>query len=389
MTLVSRKLKILQIVSFLSPKRGGGVIAVADQVSRALANRGHQVTIYTSDFELDQLYLDSFKNINIYTFPCHASFRNRPLIITGVVKQIKKQINEFDVIHMHDCRGMLSFIVQRFALKNNIPYIVDAHGVNINTWGIFGLIDRIFTLPVLRNATMTIAETSLGTEELKDVGIMDAKISLLYPPFPVDDYALLPQKGLFKTKYNIQGKHLLLFLGRLNWIKGLDYLIESFKLLYNEQTNVVLVVVGADDGYKSILERKITEWGIEDAVIFTGYLGGKEKQSVLVDADIVIQPSSYEQGLPWSCVEALLCNIPFVVCQNTGASEDAIKMNTGYLVEYGNTNELKDTISNIYSHPDECAQNVKIGRKYVFDHLSIKNKVEEYEKIYLECMNQT
>ena len=146
-----------------------------------------------------------------------------------------------------------------------------------------------------------------------------------------------------------------------------------------------MVIVGSDDGYKSTLDKLIDELNLSEKVLFTGFLGGEEKLSALVDADVMAQTSIYEQGtgVPF---EAILCNTPIIVSKNTSASVNVSKIDAGYLVEYGNTQELRDTIQHILDNPAEAKGKVEKGQEYIKANLSLEKEIEKYESLYANCL---
>ncbi len=383
-------MKILQVVSFFSPTRGGGVIAVVYQLAKALRQRGHEVTIYTSNFELDREYIESLQGVKVHPFHHYLSLNGRPLLTPGVLSSARRELRNFDIIHMHESRTFANIALHHYALKYGIPYIVDAHGsARKSKSKLKWLIDVFFGRRILRDASMVIAETEVGAAEYREAGVIQDRIVTFYPPFPVEDYSSLPLLGRFRKRFNIKEKHIILFLGRINWIKGLDFLVESFYELSRQRDDVILAIVGSDDGHKSALETMIDKLNLSDKVLFAGYLDGEEKQSALVDAAVMVQPSVYEQGLPWASVEAILCDTPIIVSKGTGADEDVIRMDAGYLVEYGNTAEFGDTVQKILDNPAEAASITQKAKDYIMANLSMQKKVEEYERIYATCLKQT
>jgi len=106
-----------------------------------------------------------------------------------------------------------------------------------------------------------------------------------------------------------------------------------------------------------------------------------------VDADVLIQTSRYEQGA-WAPFEAILCNTPIIVSSNSGAGEDVKKIDAGYLVEYGNKNELRDTIQNVLDNQAEAQSKTKRARDYIEANLSLSKRVEDYERLYEELSKQ-
>jgi len=382
-------MKILQVVSFFSPMRGGGIVAVTYQLSRALAQCGHEVTIYTSDFALDQKYIDSLRGVKVHTFHSYFSLGGRPLFMPGIVGMARRELRDFDVIHMHGYRGFHYMVLRHYARKYGIPYIVDAHGAAaMNSAGIFRkMIDICFGRRILKDAARVIAETGPGTREYLDAGVSRDRISVLYPHFPVEDFGTLPPPLRFKQRHNIADKSVIMFMGRIAGIKGIDFLLASFYELTRQGDGVVLAVAGSDDGYKDTLHKMIKDLNLSDKVIFTGYLDGDEKLSALQDASMLVLPSVYEQGLPRPCIEATLCGTPFVVTKGTGAAEIARQMGAGYLVEYGNRDELKSMMQYILGNPGEAAINVEQAKVYVKANLSLEKGIQEYQKLYASCIN--
>ncbi len=386
-------MKILQVFDLFSLPHGGGTVDLLYKLSRALAQRGHKVTIYTSDFELDQEYIDSLPEVKVYPFHCWSSLAGFYLT-PGMVREVRKRIKDFDVIHLHCFRSFQNIVIHHYAQKYGIPYVMDTHGSLPRTHGKIGakwllrwLFDIAFGYRMLRDVSKAIAETEVGVNEYKEFGVNQDKIVLITPPFAVEEFSQLPPCGLFRQKFNIREKHIVLFLGRIHWIKGLDFLVESFYELTKSRSDAILAIVGNDDGYKPTLDRLIIELKLSDKVLFTGFLGGVEKLSALVDADVVVQTSRYEQGA-WAPFEAVLCNTPIIVSSNSGAGEDVRKIDAGYLVEYGDKNELRDTIQYVLDNPAEARSKTGKAKDYIEANLSFIKCTEKYERLYKEVMEK-
>ena len=381
-------MRILQIFNFFSLPHGGGTVAVIYQLSRALTQRGHEVTIYTSDFELDQDYINSLLGIRVHPFHCWLNLLGL-YIIPDMVKEAKRKLKDFDIIHLHCHRSFQNIMIHHYAKKYGIPYVLDAHGSTPRAgkrrlkW----LFDVTFGYKILRDASRVIAETEVGVKEYNELGVKQDKICLITPPFTTEVFSHLPPPGIFRHKHNIKEKHIILFLGRIHWIKGIDFLVESFYELIQDRNDVILVVVGPDDGYKSTLEKLIDKLNLIDKVLFTGFLSGDDMLSALVDADLLVQTSRYEQGA-WAPFEAILCNTPIIVSSNSGAGEDVRKIDAGYLVEWGNKKELKDAMQNILFAPAEAMNKTQKAKEYIVSNLSMEKNVEKYEKVYIDCIKE-
>ena len=388
-------MRVLHVFNFLSPNVNG-TITLIRQLSSTLAKKGHQVGIFTSDYDLNDDYINSLSPVRIYSYPGWLNLPGFYLYGSpGIVSEARKIIKEFDVLHLHCFRSLQNIVVCNYAKKYGIPYVLDTHGSLPRAvagkkglkWILRGIYDGCYGNKILRGASRVIAETEIGVTEYREFGVNEDKITLIPPPFAVEEFSQLPAAGEFRIKYGINQKKIVMFLGRINHIKGLDFLVESFYRLVNTGDDVILVIVGPDDGYKSALEGLIGRLDLYNRVLFTGFLNGNDKLSALVDADIFIQTSRYEQGA-WAPFEAVLCGTPIIVTGHTGAGEDVKRLDAGYLVEFGNTGELAGLIKGILDNPTEARNKASQAAQYIMANMSMTKRIEDYEKLYLECIKK-
>ena len=382
------KMNILQVFDFFSLSHGGGTVDILYHLSKGLSSRGHNVVLYTGDYKLDRDYIKSLEGVKVYPFHSRLDLAGLH-VMPGIISESRKSIREFDVIHMHCFRSFQNLVLHHYATKSGIPYIVDAHGsaprmtagrkgpMVIFKW----LYDGLVGYRILRDAGKLVAETQVGADEYIKLGATRDKITLIHPPIDADEFSELPSPGVFRQKHKIGEKKVVMSLGRINWIKGIDFLVESIALLAKQRQDVVLVIVGPDDGYQPTLERDISDLGISDRVLFPGFLTGTDKLSALVDADILVHPSIYEQGAR-TPLEALMCGTPVIVSQNTGAGEIIRNINAGYLVEHGDVHSLRDIIQYILDNPDEARTRTQKAKEYIKANLSLNAQTGEYEKLY-------
>jgi glycosyltransferase involved in cell wall biosynthesis len=383
--------KILHIFDFFSPY-GGGTVDVIYKLSRALAQRGHEQTIYTSDFKLDKAYIASLPEVKIILFHCVSSL-GAFYLTPSLIKDAREKLRNYDVIHFHCFRSFQNIVIHHYAKKYGVPFILDDHGSlprvaageNNPKWLLRGLFDCIFGYRIFKNATRIVTENKFGVNELKAFSNKNDKITIIPLFFPVEEYDNLPQRGQFRLKYNLGDKKIIMSLGRIHQIKGLDFLVESFAELAVSRKDIILVIVGPDDGYKGELLKLISQLQLSDRVLFTGFLGGNDKLSALVDADVMVQPSRYEQAA-WAPIEAVLCGTPAIVSQGSGSGEDITRMDAGYLVEYGNKIQMTQVLETVLNDPVKAKGKVARAQEYIRTNLSLSKKVEEYEKLYRQCI---
>jgi glycosyltransferase involved in cell wall biosynthesis len=383
--------KILHIFDFFSP-HGGGTVDVIYKLARAQGQNGSEVTIYTSDFKLDKAYIASLPGVKVIPFPCVSSWGSFYLT-PALIGASRKQLDCFDIIHLHCFRSFQNIVIGHFAKKYGIPYIVDSHGSlpriaageTKPKWLLRWFYDVILGYKLLENAARIVTENEFGVQEYKNFGGKNRKITVIPLFFPVEDFENLPQRGQFRRRYNLGDRKIIMSLGRINFIKGLDFLVESFAGLARIREDVSLVIVGPDDGYRKNLEQLAAALNMSDKVLFTGFLSGQDKLAALVDADVMVQPSRYEQAA-WAPIEAVLCGTPVIVSRNSGSGEDVTRMDAGYLVNYGDKKEMTQTLQVILDDPAKAREKVLRAQDYIRNNLSINKKVEEYGKLYQECI---
>lgn len=142
-----------------------------------------------------------------------------------------------------------------------------------------------------------------------DYKIGESKIHLVY-----NGMAESSNMFQYKTVDGLQQN--VLFVGRLDEIKGIEYIIRAFKNILNRRANVRLILVG-DGNFSRYL--KICD-GIWDKITFTGKLTNDKLEQLYSQATIGVQPSFHEQ-CSYSAIEMMAYGIPFIATDSTGLGE--------------------------------------------------------------------
>lgn len=386
-------MKILQVSnSFKYAWESGGMARTAYDLSKCLVKRGHEVTVFATekglskDFNVRRDQPIIIDGIETYYFSNASNYlAERAFTIPYRLPFVaRKRLKDFDIIHIHDYRRLAVLVIHYYAKKHNVPYVLQAHG-SLTTFFQKRWLKRIFDVAfgyrILENASKVIAGCEMEVNEYQEMGVNQDKIALIPPAYGIEEFAQLPSSGQFRHKFDIGKKHVVLFLGRLHKIKGIDFLIRSFHELIREKDDVILAIVGPDYGYGAILRNLVSRLNLSHKVLFTGYLSGVDKLSALVDADMLVQTSTYERG-PGSPFEAILCGTPIIITKDTGAGEIASKIDAGYLVEYGNIQELTNAMKKILNDPAEALDKAHKAKHYITANLCWEKIVEQYESLY-------
>ncbi|MDO8578787.1 MAG: glycosyltransferase, partial [Dehalococcoidales bacterium] len=333
-------MKILEVTNLFAPVHGGAAEAPF-QLVRQLSKRGHEVTLYTSDYKLTQEYIAQIPGVKVRAFRTWLAVANLH-VTPGIISAAQKEVRNFDVIHVHNYRTFQNIIVCHYAKHYGVPYVLQSHGgvmPVLQKKGLKVMFDRVVGYKILRNAGKVIAGNVTEVGEYKQMGVDEPRVVVIPPFYNTEEYSALPPVGQFRSKYGIKEKHIILFLGRIHQIKGIDFLVDAFAELNKVRDDVFLAIVGPDGGYKAEVEEQVNRLNISKKVLFTGLLTGNNKLSAFVDASMLVQTSIYERG-PGSPFEAILSGTPIIITKNTGAGEIVGKMDAGYLVDYGNIPDL-------------------------------------------------
>jgi glycosyltransferase involved in cell wall biosynthesis len=384
-------MRILQLNPAFYPATSyGGTITASYNLTKALARRGHDVTVFTSDtidertrqkgryIEHEGLKIHYFKNLS-NTLAWHRFF-----FYPGLILALKNQIQSFDVVHLHDTRNFQNIVAVHYAKKYGIPYFVQPHGSLpriIEKKNLKKLYDVLWGNDILKYASKVIAVSETEVEQFRQAGIPQSKIAVV--PNGVDDISLtdLPIPGKFREQQSITEKHIILYVGRIHKRKGIDFLIRAYKLFLQTWTgeDVILIIGGPDDGYRSILETLVEQLGVADKVRFIGFI--PSLVTAYQDADVLVYPSTYEIfGLvPF---EALLCGTPAIVTDDCGCGEIIKNARCGHLVHYGDEAGLSEVLRYVLTHPEENKEMVESGRRYIEEYLVWDSVVKQMEKTY-------
>ena len=325
-------MKILQISPFFYPalEQGGGMVPAVYNLSKELVKRGHDVTVYTTDtidsktrqkakfIEIEGIKVYYFRNLSNKLACDNISL---PL---GMFSQIAKRIRDFDIIHLQDYRFIPNVAAYYCATKYGIPYVCQPR-YSYNTFFQKGRLKKIYDFTfgdrVLQNAAMLIAQLPTEAREYQDLGINIEKIMIMPNGVDLREISDLPKRGTFREKYEFDDEHkIVLYLGRIDYCKGVDLLIEAYTNLIKKLDKVVLVIVGPDAGYLAKMKKLIRDLGVDNQVLFTGSLVGKNKLAAYIDADVYVMPSRHE-GLSIAPLEAYVCGTPIIVTDRCGTGE--------------------------------------------------------------------
>jgi len=183
-------------------------------------------------------------------------------------------------------------------------------------------------------------------------GISSDKIYLLPCCVDLARFSSNGKPKAFIEKYRLQNKKVLLTVGRITKeerSKGFELVIKALPRLVKKIKNLVYLVVGEGDDVE-YLKMLAGNLGVEQQVIFTGFIDEKEKPDIYHCADVYVMPSKGE-GFGIVYLEALAAGLTIIGSKSDAGQETLRAGRWGYLVDRDNEDSLIDGVLKAFQNP--------------------------------------
>jgi glycosyltransferase involved in cell wall biosynthesis len=309
------KTSILQITPYYPPDyEFGGPVKLVPELCEELSDN-FNITVYTYIHKDKNNYQDNSK----FAVKRFAPF-NRKIAkklncyySSSLIKYLKTNIQNYSLVHTHDFRSFHNIALIKLCQKNKIPVIMSAYkSIDPLTGQSFlkKIFDLFFGKRIISYVDHFIAVSEYEKEDIMKFGVSGNKITIIPNCVKKEDFSSEPNS--FRAKYNIdKSKKILLFFSRLHKSKRPDISIKSFISVKNALKDVILIIYGPDNGELKNLQHLAESLKIDKDVIFIPNIAGEEKNSVYNEADLLIQPSPYNE-FPLVLVEAMAHGLPII-----------------------------------------------------------------------------
>jgi len=383
-------MKVLHIVHSLTPKAGGNA-KVAAELTESLAKQAVNVSIFTTISKDEEESVFHPNGVELHLFQKTFFARWWTYHASGFRKTLLKEVNKFDIIHIHDIWHFPCYAAWYAVKKIGKPYVITMHGT-LEPWALNykRFKKRIYSIliqkTILQEADSLHALTEDEAKNCRGFGLHNP-IAIIPNGLNEEEYQNLPCSTEIEKLYpEIRGKRVILFLSRIHPKKGIDLLAVALSKIATKRRNIFLMIVGPDDnkGYQKHIESILKNNNVFDKVVFTGMLSGGGKLAALSRADIFVLPS-YSEGFSMAILEAMICGLP-VVITNKCNFEDVARVNAGVVIE-PNVSELTDALIKLLDNPQLGKLMGENGRQMVLERFTwdkiAKQMINLYEKILL------
>ena len=407
-------MKIVFLQDDFPPDSFGGAGISTYDLAVAMEQKGHEVFVITTcrskgdagKFESDGLTVFKITVNYSHRLRSYKSLYNRQAIFQ--LEELLQKIRP-DIVHINNIHSYLSYYSVKLSKRYAGKVVFTARDTMSVTYGklctkryLEDLNDKVYWYDnlkqakkgwnplrnmiirsCLRSADERVAISKTLRHALVQNGIDNVKVvhNGIDPSGWSTDNG---QLAAFIARYDLQGKKVLLFSGRLSGQKGGEQAIRALQKISVQLPNTILLVAGIVDEYAKIMQKLAGNLGVDGSVVFTGWLERKDIKLAYQAADIVLMPSLYLDAFGRVNIEAMAAKKPVIGTKYGGTKEIVEDGQTGYIVDPRDSEEIAVKAVELLENEGKAREFGENGYRRVLSHFNLADKAEEYITLYKE-----
>lgn len=307
-------MNVLHINMSLDPVTGGGTVERVRQLHQSMLQMEgiHSRILSVGCANTSALPVSE----DALLLPCMSKrwYLPAPKLVT-----MYQAVHQADVIHLINHWTILNAIIYWMARLSGKPYIICPAGALPlfgRSQGFKRWYNRLVGRAMVKNSAAAIAIAEDEIEILKQYGVPIEHIQHIPNGVRPEDFSCTDAQ-LFRKYTAVGDNDYLLFVGRLNAIKGPDLLLNAFIELSSDFPDLHLVFAGPDGGMLDQLKHEAEKARLDNRIHFPGYLGGDLKSSAYHGASMLVVPSRQE-AMSIVALEGAVCGIPVLLTDRCG-----------------------------------------------------------------------
>lgn len=385
-------MRILIVLTYYRPHTSGLTI-YTERLARALAKRGHEVTVFTTQFD---------KNLPLYEVIDQVKIIRSPVLLRvskGVISplfgySVTNLVRNADIIHLH----LPQFDAAGVALRGRIfgiPSVITYHCDLQMPKGFFNTIVNqvvhimnhlaaIFTNKII-TYTQDYADHSPYLKHYKD------KTGIIQPP------VILPNaepgaKEAFAQKFGLSGLNPTIGMAaRFATEKGVEVLLDAMPAILEKYPKAVVLFAGqyqkvlGEDDYAARLFPRIEKYIAENHWKWLGILDQKEMAAFYPNLDVITVPSlNSTESFGLVQIEAMMNGIPVAASNLPGVRQPVKMTGMGEVFEIGDSKMMAEKICEILADKQKYIKDPA----WIIEHFSPDTVASVYEKLFQELIDK-
>ncbi|MBW9121135.1 glycosyltransferase [Microbacterium trichothecenolyticum] len=366
-------MKILGIVTLVSPLgEYGGPTRVAINQLLALQQRGHQVVLAGTQRGFDGNVPTELDGVPARLFPARTILPGSGFAGLGspeLWRAVHRHAREFDVVHVHAARDLVTLPSALIAVLRGVPIVVQTHGMIDETNNPLAVpLDLALTRPVLHRARIVAYLTARERASLQVVAGGEMRLEELPNGVPLQASA------------RIGGPARVLYLARLAARKLPVAFVEAAARVAPAFPEATFALVGPDEGEGPAVRDAIAASGHGDRIRWEGPIGMSGTAERMRHATVYVLPS-VDEPYPMSVLEAMSVGLPVIITDTCGLASFVTQHEAG-LVTDGTVESLEEALRTLLADPDRSAAMGARGRNAVRSERSMTAIAQRLEAFY-------
>ncbi|NMM13770.1 MAG: glycosyltransferase [Rhodoferax sp.] len=375
-------MRVLNVNSTLDLKSGGGTAERTFQMSRFISRLDARCTVLTLDMGLDTARVAALFPARLVALPCIWPRFYVPAFKWSAIRRL---VSEADVVHLMGHWSLLNAMIYFVLRSKGRPYVVCPAGA-LPMFGRSAWLKRLYNLlvgqSIIRNASAWIAVTEGELPQFQDYGVSASQVTVIPNGVCEDDFAVTNEQSL-SERYGLAEDPIILFMGRLNLIKGPDLLLDAFISVCAQLPGHQLVFAGPDGGMLSTLQASVQMHGLGERVHFLGHVEGEGKAMLYRHAALLVV-SSRQEAMSIVALEAGICGTAVLLTDQCGFSD--VRSVDPRLEVAANAAAIADGLVQLLTDPGVLAQIAPIWKRFVSQHYTWDVIAPNYIKLYQKIL---
>lgn len=365
-------MKIAHVVTYISVDGAfGGPVAVALAQTEELARRGHEVDLLAG---WDGQATLPASDVTHRLFPVR---RIGPgfggLIAPGLIAWLRTHGRNYDAVHVHLARDLITMSAARLALRQGRRLIVQPHGMITPDPRVRSrAMDSLTTRHVLRAASGVLALTDRECAGLPEVARADLPfVRQIANGVPAPDDVVPPTR---------EDPPVVMFLARLHPRKRVLTFAEAARMLIERGSPARFEIFGPDEGDLAALQEFLRTHGLTERVAYRGSVAQGAAPEQLRRASVYVLPAVREV-FPMTVLEALSVGTPTVIGSDCGIAPELARRSAAAVTD-GSAAEVADAVEGLLIPGQRRTEQVERGLESVRDWFSIDAVTNALEEVY-------
>jgi len=374
----------------------GGVATYLLAIKESL-KKNHIVKVLTSNQNSKKNHFSDYEfgGFDITPVPIQRIYRIYNPFSALKLKKVLKSFKP-DIVHLHFIFGNTSASI--LACLKNVPTVMTVHCATLMRPN-----DINFDPTICKHGPRDYCKKCAGTikyffnrikynlynKNLSNIDLFLANSNFIERDLRAENIfrARTVHLGINLLNYStISEGNNLLYVGRLDRQKGIEFLLRAMSLIIKEFPMTRLDIIG-DGPEKKKLKQAIKELEIENNITFVGWVQNNSTEKYYNKSTIVVVPSVWEEPFGLVGIEAMSVGRPVIASRVGGIPEWLDDGETGFLVDPGNPEQIAEKVIQLLSNRELLKQMGKNARKKA-EQFSIEKHADKIEKVYEELIEK-